>query len=75
MIKSFVSARLMGCRYGRPFTCRQVFEIVNPTEVWLTLKVPARYATLASAAEAAVFRVEGSERRYRTGRKHRRQHD
>lgn len=70
-----VQAPISGVVQARRFTPGQrveagetLFEIVNPGEVWLRLKVPARYASLAGTAGTAVFSVEGSERRYRTGR-------
>lgn len=45
-----------------------LFEIVSPEEVWLHLKLPARHASLAETAGAALFSVEGSDRRYRAAR-------
>ena len=70
-----VQAPISGVVQSRHFTPGQrveagetLFEIVNPGEVWLRLKVPARHASVASGADTAVFSVEGSERRYRAER-------
>lgn len=45
-----------------------LFTIIDPSEVWVRLRVPSRYAEQASRATGAVFTVEGSERKYRTDR-------
>ena len=70
-----VRAPISGVVRARPFTPGQrveagalLFEIVDPSQVVLRLKVPARHATQADAADAAIFSVEGSDRRYRTTR-------
>jgi RND family efflux transporter MFP subunit len=41
-----------------------LFSIVDPSVVWLAVHVPAARASRLSAATAATFRVEGSERIY-----------
>lgn len=45
-----------------------LFEIVDPNEVWLRLKIPARHAAAVSEAEGVVFSVEGSDRLYQADR-------
>jgi RND family efflux transporter MFP subunit len=45
-----------------------LFSIVDPSVVWLEVHVPAARAARLSAATGASFRVEGSERTYRTRR-------
>jgi RND family efflux transporter MFP subunit len=45
-----------------------LFEIVDPYEVWLRLKVPARHAAAVAEAVEVVFTVEGSDRLYQTDR-------
>jgi RND family efflux transporter MFP subunit len=45
-----------------------LFSIVDPSIVWLEVHVPAARAARLSAATGAAFRLEGSERTYRTGR-------
>jgi RND family efflux transporter MFP subunit len=70
-----VRAPISGVVQARRFTPGQrveagamLFEIVNPGEVWLRLKLPARYASAGGSAGSALFTVEGSDRRYRSQR-------
>ncbi|MDX1384527.1 MAG: efflux RND transporter periplasmic adaptor subunit, partial [Thermoanaerobaculia bacterium] len=70
-----VRAPISGVVQARHFTPGQrveagdaLFEIVDPSRVWLRLKVPARHASAAAGATGAIFTVEGSERVYRTRR-------
>lgn len=70
-----VKASISGVVQARRFTPGQrveagetLFEIVNLETAWLRLQIPARRASIASGADAAVFRVEGDERMYPTER-------
>lgn len=45
-----------------------LYTIVDPSRVWLRLRVPAEHATAASQATGAVFTVEGSDTAYEASR-------
>lgn len=45
-----------------------LFEVADPSVVWLRLNVPARYADIAQGASDAVFSPEGSDIQYRADR-------
>ena len=45
-----------------------LYTIVDPSVVWLEVRLPARYAAQAAAFRSAGFSVEGSSRRYTTSR-------
>lgn len=70
-----VRAPIAGVVQARRFTPGQrveagemLFEIVNPSQVWLRLRIPARYASAVGAVGTALFTVEGSDRPYRAQR-------
>ena len=46
-----------------------LYTIVDPSIVWLNVRLPARYAAQAAAFRSAGFSVEGSSRRYTTSRR------
>ena len=45
-----------------------LYTIVDPSRVWIRLRVPAEHAAAASQATGAVFTVEGSDTAYETSR-------
>lgn len=70
-----VRAPISGIVQQRRFTPGQrveagepLFEIINPSVVWLRLKIPARHAAVADAAGNAVFQPEGSDIQFHADR-------
>jgi RND family efflux transporter MFP subunit len=45
-----------------------LYTIVDPSRVWIRLRVPAQYASVAAQATGAVFTVEGSDRTHEASR-------
>lgn len=70
-----VRAPISGVVQQRRFTPGQrveagesLFEIINPSIVWLRLNIPARHAAMSGTAESAIFSPEGSEIQFRADR-------
>jgi RND family efflux transporter MFP subunit len=53
---------------GRVGVGTVLYTIVDPSRVWLRLRVPAEHAATASQATGAVFTVEGSDTAHKAGR-------
>ena len=45
-----------------------LYTIIDPSRVWIRLRVPAEYASVTAQATGAVFTVEGSDRMHQASR-------